>query len=165
MIELVGFALAAAAALVSAAVVLLHRNPVVAAMSLIVNLVSIAVLFLMLGAQFVAALQVIVYAGAIMVLIVFVIMLLGLPREPDALRPRAGQWILAGAAAMALAAALLKALSPAGVIAPGTVAPDFGTAHWLAGPLFSTWFWPFEILSLVLLAAMAGAVLLAKRDL
>ena len=100
-----------------------------------------------------------------MVLIVFVIMLLGLPREPDSMRPRAGQFVLAGAGGAALLAAMLKSLASLPPSAPAAMEKGFGTAVWIARPLFTTWYYPFEILSFVLLAAMAGAILLAKREL
>jgi NADH-quinone oxidoreductase subunit J len=163
--ETIAFVLAAAAALVSAGFVMLHRNPVICAMALVVNIIAIAVLFLTLGAFFLSTLQVFVYAGAIMVLIVFVIMLLGLPREPASMRPSPGQFLLAGAGGAALLGALLKSLATLPPSAPAAVAKSFGTAESIARPLFTTWFYPFEILSFVLLAAMAGAILLAKREL
>ena len=170
--ELLTFVLASAVALVSAGVVVRHRNPVICAMALVANLLSTAVLFLTLGAQFVATLQVFVYTGAIMVLIVFVIMLLGLAREPDALRATGSQVALACLGSGLLFAALMRGIlswhpkGPAGGIGGAEIAAggDFGTAAWLASSLFSDYFYPFELISFVLLAAMAGAILLAKKE-
>ena len=163
--EIIVFALAAGAALVTAGIVVFHRNPVICALGLVGNLLSVAVLFLALGAQFIATLQVIVYAGAIMVLILFVIMLLALPREDRVLRARAGGGTLAAVAACAtMLAALVAAIKTIRPAAPPSD-PAFGTAAWVARELFTTWFYPFELVSLVLIAAMAGAILLAKREL
>jgi NADH-quinone oxidoreductase subunit J len=172
--ELTAFVLASATALVSALVVARHRNPVISAMALVANLLATAVLFLTLGAEFVATLQVFVYAGAIMVLIVFVIMLLGLAREPDSMRASGRQAILASVAGTLLFSALMRgilswggaAAGAAGGLAGGRAAgPEgFGTAAWLARTLFSDYFYPFELISFVLLAAMAGAILLGKKE-
>jgi len=163
--ELVVFVLASAAALVAAGTVIVHRNPVICALALVANLLSVAVLFVALGAQFVAALQVIVYAGAIMVLIIFVIMLLGLPRESKLLQatggPVAVAAVVAGAALLAAIMAGIRSIHGA----PAAASADFGTAAWVARALFTTWFYPFELISLVIIAAMAGAILLAKREL
>jgi len=171
-VELLVFVLASAAALVAGATVLVHRNPLICALALVANLLSVAVLFVALGAQFVATLQVILYAGAIMVLIVFVIMLLGLPREAQAMQrvSRAGT-VVALIGGVALLAAILRAIAAIRAAAPGGIAAaagagaGFGTARWVARSLFSTYYYPFEVISLVLVAAMAGAILLAKRDL
>ena len=79
--SMVAFGILSALAVISAVVVISHRNPVISALSLAANLISIAGFYLLLNAQFLALLQVIVYAGAIMVLILFVIMMLNLPAE------------------------------------------------------------------------------------
>jgi len=86
--EIAVFALFAFLAVISAIVVVSHRNPVYAVMSLVITLISLAVLFVLLGAPFIAAIQVLVYAGAILVLFLFVIMLLNV--EEDAQRTRSG---------------------------------------------------------------------------
>ena len=84
------FVLLASAAIVSAAVVVLHRNPVISTMSLVVTLVATAGLFIMLGSPFLAALQILLYTGAILVLFLFVIMLLNVQRERTAVTRASG---------------------------------------------------------------------------
>src|SRR5581483_4078224 len=114
-----------------------RRNPVASALWLVVTLFAVAALFVMLDAQFVAVLQILVYAGAIMVLFLFVIMLLNLGRG--------GPNDLKGPVALAAA--------------------EQGMVAAVARPLFQTYLVPFEITSLLLLAALVGAVVLAKRRL
>jgi NADH-quinone oxidoreductase subunit J len=159
-------------AVAAAALCITRRSPVASALYLIVTLFSLAVLFVLLDAQFIAVLQVLVYAGAIMVLFLFVIMLLNLGRRgPSDLKGPAGT-----AAALVLAGVLLLQLRASGFGAPpaeiqlpeGTVAAlqrQQGVVGAVARPLFSDYLIPFEITSLLLLAAMVGAVVLAKRHL
>ena len=108
--ELAVFGLFAALALISALVVVLHRNPVYSVLSLVVTLVSLAVLFVLLGAPFLAALQVLVYTGAILVLFLFVIMLLNVGRE-QALSEGTAQKIVALVSAVAFAAGFFVPLA------------------------------------------------------
>src|SRR5437867_2831371 len=110
--ELILFSVIAAAAVVTALVVLLHRNPVIGALFLVTNLMCVAVLYLMLDAQFLAAIQVIVYAGAIMVLIIFVIMLLNLRREAIGVKAGSMQKLIGGLAAIGFLALVAKGVLP-----------------------------------------------------
>ncbi|HEY6092526.1 MAG TPA: NADH-quinone oxidoreductase subunit J [Gemmatimonadales bacterium] len=148
-----------------------RNSPVASALWLVVTLFSLAALFVLLDAQFIAALQVLVYAGAIMVLFLFVIMLLNLGRPgPSDIK---GPWGLA--VAVVLAAVLLfqlrvlgSAPASAAQLPPGTVAAiqqQQGMVGAVANPLFDTYLVPFEIASVLLLAAIVGAVVLAKRKL
>jgi len=163
--ELVAFVVLTALALVSGLMVILHRNQVVAALSLAANLVAIAGYYMLLNAQFLALLQVIVYAGAIMVLILFVIMLLNLPeeaRKPGTGRVQAGLAIvLAAAFALILGWALIRATDGGGYPA---ASDTFGTVDSVGQMLFTNFFYAFEAISLLLVVAMIGAVLLAKRS-
>jgi NADH-quinone oxidoreductase subunit J len=161
-LEAVAFYVLAVLTVVSALVVITHRNPVVCALALAFHLVGIAGLFLLLGSQFLALLQVIVYAGAIMVLILFVVMLLNLGEESRGSRGSLQAW-LAPLLSLALAAILGKAiLSRETAVLPAAV-PGYGTASSVGHELFSRFFYPFEVISLLLVAAMIGAVLLAKK--
>jgi NADH-quinone oxidoreductase subunit J len=152
-------------ALGTALTVITHRNPVICALALAFNLVSIAGLFLWLNAQFIGFLQVIVYAGAIMVLILFVLMLLNLQDERRLIGSGAFQRWLGWGGAVAFAAVLLWALRGAGGRTFPAASPEFGTVSALGQELFTRFFYPFEAISLLLVVAMIGAVLLAKRRL
>jgi len=164
--ELAAYVILAVLALVSAGVVVWHRNPVVCALALAFNLVSIAGFYMLLNAQFLALLQVIVYAGAIMVLILFVIMLLNLPEE--ARRPGSGmiQGVLGFALAVAFAFIVGRMIARGvGQGGFGPTSRGFGTVSSVGLDLFSRFFYAFEAISLLLVVAMIGAVLLAKRRL
>ena len=148
-----------------------RRNPVGSALWLVVTLFALAAMYVLLDAQFIAALQVLVYAGAIMVLFLFVIMLLNLGRPgPSDIKGPVG----VGIAAL-LAGTLLLELRVLGQAAPpeaiqlpaGTMAAlqQQGMIAAVATPLFDAYLIPFEITSLLLLAAIVGAVVLAKRRL
>lgn len=139
----------------------LSRNPVTSAMFLVLTICSMAGLFVLLNAFFLAAVQVLVYAGAVMVLFLFVIMLLDLKEEE---RRKLNKVALgAGSAAVAVVAGILiravvSAKSPAVELVEGTTKP-------LGKILFTQYLLPFEILSLLLLVAMVGVILLSKKEL
>jgi NADH-quinone oxidoreductase subunit J len=164
--EQIAFFILAVLAVASALVVLTHRNEVICALALAFNLASIAGFYFLLGAQFIGFLQIIVYAGAIMVLIVFVVMLLNLGEESYA--PSGGriQRVLAPVLAVLFAVILASVLWRSDRAASLGPAPaGFGTVETLGHDLFSRFFYPFEVISLLLVAAMIGAVLMAKRKL
>lgn len=137
------------------------RNPVTSAMFLVLTIVSLAALFVLLHAFFLAAVQVLVYAGAVIVLFLFVIMLLDLREEERRGLRRAG--LVAGGAA-ALAVALLLGRAFIGLPESASPAGLEGTTRPLGRMLFTDYLLPFEILSVLLLVAMLGAVLLSKKD-
>ena len=163
--ETIAFFVLAVLAVASAIVVITHRNPVICALALAVNLITIAGFYLVMRAQFIALLQVIVYAGAILVLILFVIMLLNLREELRGQSPGTFQRWLAPLLALVFAWVLGRAMlsSSSETLAPAP--PGFGTAASVGRELFARFYYPFEALSLLLVVAMAGAVLLAKRRL
>ena len=149
-------------ALACGLMVLLSRNPVTSAMFLVLTIASLAGLFVLLHAFFLAAVQVLVYAGAVMVLFLFVIMLLDLKAEE---RRRINHFALgAGVISVgALLAIFFKSLgqSPLPAAAPGLE----GATAPLGKLLFTQYLLPFEIVSVLLLVAMVGVILLSKRDL
>ena len=163
--ELIGFFILAVLAVSSALVVLTHRNEVICALALAFNLASIAGFYFLLGAQFIGFMQIIVYAGAIMVLIVFVIMLLNLGAEDYPENSGSLQRWLAATLSLLFAAVLAVVLWRVEPSVLQTPDPEFGTVAALGRTLFTRFFYPFEIISLLLVAAMIGAVLLAKRRL
>jgi NADH-quinone oxidoreductase subunit J len=147
---------------VSAVTVVVHRNPVHSACALVATLFLLAVFFVGLDAQLVAVLQVIVYAGAIVVLFLFVIMLLNLREEARMTgTPMLVATAVAGGAALVvlLATALGRArTSPASDLPPG-----FGETAAVGRELFTAYLLPFELTSILLLVAIVGAVALAKK--
>ena len=146
----------------SALALILRKNAIHGALFLIVNLGSIAVLYLMLGAEFLAAAQVIVYAGAIMVLFVFAIMVLIPGKEETGPDPRRGARLLAVPVGALLF--LLLALVVAGRWSgPRGPAGPSGSVAAVGRLLFTNYLFPFELASVLLLAAMVGVLLLARR--
>jgi NADH-quinone oxidoreductase subunit J len=151
----------------SAALMLLQRNAVHAALLLIVNFFTVAVFFLLLGSEFLFVVQIIVYAGAIMVLFLFVIMLLGAESLPKSKvlpwqRPLAiGLAVLLGLEAAYL---LLTKARPAGTILPDAAANTSENLRQLGLNLFNEYLLPFEVVSILLLVAMVGAIILTKKE-
>jgi len=161
MFEIIVFAIFAAIAVIFSLVVILHRNPVVSALSLVAAFFALAVMYVLLDAPFMAALQVIVYAGAIMVLFLFVIMLLNLQHTKEE-HTRPIQQFLGYAASAGFVITLAFYLSKAAVI---RVAPKVfnGDARSLGLTLFDRYVLPFEFVSILLLAAIVGAIVLSQR--
>lgn len=164
--ERIAFAIAAAGALGSALGVVTLRNPFQAAVALIGTLVSVALLFLLAAAPFVAAIQVIVYAGAIVVLFLFVIAYLG--EDPPLMGPdRTGRWgfLMAAAVGVATVVGLISLLrsSLPGMRARFQEASDIGSPRAIGEAFVDRHALIFEATSLVLLVAALGAVLLARR--
>ena len=151
-------------AVMTAAVVILHRNPVVCAVSLVMNLCSMAMFFLLLDASFLFAVQVILYAGAIMVLFLFVIMLLDPQGEGVAGRTGRPQLTIGIVAAMLLLAGLVRMLPALGRAAPAELPEGFGQVRSVGVLLFTDYLYPFEAASILLLVAMVGALALGKRE-
>ena len=140
------------------------RNPVTSAMFLVLAIVSLAGLFIQLHAFFLAAVQVLVYAGAVMVLFVFVIMLLDLKAEER----RRIKPVMAGLATVAvamIALAMIRTIKQSAVGFSLQTPVVEGSTDQIGRKLFTQFALPFEVLSLLLLVAMIGAVLLSKRDL
>lgn len=169
MIDAVVFLVAGAICVVGALGVILARNPVHSALMLVMTLFGIAVLFVALEAHFLAAVQVIVYAGAIVVLFLFVIMLLGVDKATDlevgALKPQkwgALAFILGG---VGVGVVLISVLTNPTTGARGVSGSLDGTSdiRLLARSLFSDYVYAFELTSLLLVIAVIGAVVLARK--
>ena len=155
------FGLIALVVVGSALGLILKRNPVHGALFLVVNLGGIAALYLTLGAEFLAAAQMIVYAGAIMVLFVFAIMVLIPGKEETGADPRWRYRLLAVPVGLALLAELALIAARRGG-APGRPGGPGGVEA-LGRLLFTDYLFPFELTSVLLLAAMVGVLLLARR--
>ena len=169
-VETVVFLVSAAIVLVGALGVIGSRNPVHAALSLVATLFGVAVLFIAQEAHFLAAVQVIVYAGAIVVLFLFVLMLLGVDQAEDlGEEPLKGQRPLAVVAAAALCGLVLVGLLAGSVTVtgqPGATAPiDEGADNLsqLAEVLFTDYVFAFEATAALLTIAVVGAVVLVRR--
>lgn len=168
MVEVVTFLLAAAACLAGAAGVVAAKHPVHSALSLIATLFGIAVMFLLQGAYFLAAIQVIVYAGAIVVVILFVVMLLGVDKaERLGDEPLAGQRVAAavtGITVLTLLGVILMSGNKS-TTAPGAKSLDQSTSDVLAigRSLFTDHVWVFELTSALLVIAVVAAVALARK--
>ncbi len=152
-------------AITSALLMVTRRNPVMSAILLILNFFCLAGFYLTLHAQFIAVVQIIVYAGAIMVLFLFVIMLLNLGNQ-EQLREKIG-WkkIVAIGLGVALALEVLYIVGYQSrfAIAQSPRAIEIGTVEGIGRVLFSEYLFPFEVTSLLLVAAIVGAIVLAKK--
>jgi NADH-quinone oxidoreductase subunit J len=158
----VAFFIVALIATGSALGLVLRTNAIHGALFLVLNLGSIAALYLMLGAEFLAAAQVIVYAGAIMVLFVFAIMVLIPGKEETGPDPRRGVRLLAAPVGALLLLLLVFVVAARLRGAPGPGGPG-GTVTAVGRLLFTSYLFPFELTSVLLLAAMVGVLLLARR--
>ena len=141
---------------------LLQRHPINSALSLVVVMTSLAVLYLLLGAEFLAAAQIIVYAGAIMVLFTFVVMLLNAGREERTLGSRAGTLVGFPAVVVLLGVIATVILKAHGLGAASLSDPITSTED-LSRVLFHELLLPFEVTSVLILVALIGAVALARR--
>ena len=169
-VEMVTFLLAGAICLGGALGVVLFRNPVHNALSLVATLFGVAVLFIAQEAYFLAAIQVIVYAGAIVVLFLFVIMLLGVDRaQKMGMDPIVGQRasaVICGVAILGLSLAALLAGSEAATGTPSVTAPldpEVADINRLGEVLFTDYVFAFQITAVLLTIAVVGAVVLARK--
>ena len=161
------FDAAAVVTILFAALMVLNRNSVKCVLALVVSFFFLAICYVMLSAPFIAAIQVIVYAGAILVLFLFVLMLLNVQQETSEGEPRPIQQVVGGAAILLLTVTLVSlASSQTAARAARTAAPEFsaGQIAPLARLMYSEYLLPFEALSVLLLAALVGAFVLVERE-
>jgi NADH-quinone oxidoreductase subunit J len=164
---MVSFYILAAITLISSLMVISRRNPMHSALWLLVTFFSLAGIYLLLSAEFIAAVQIIIYAGGVLVLYVFVIMLVDLSKEAAlraAFHKPAQVGFAALFAAMVMAVILTVAkrgIEPSRIQEAAVNAPD--TTRAFAQELFLTYLYPFEVASILLLVAMIGSVILARR--
>ena len=167
-LDLILFLILALVAVATAIGMLMSRNAVYSALFLVLNFVTVAVFYLLLGAPFIAMAQITVYAGAIMVLFLFVIMLLGAESlAPAEVLP--WQKPLAGILGFVLAAEatflLITKARPAGeILPPADAANTMDNLRELGQTLFTEYLLPFEVTSILLLVAMVGAIVLTNRQ-
>jgi NADH-quinone oxidoreductase subunit J len=165
--DAVVFWIAAGVATGGALNVIFQPKPINSVLSLVVVLFALAVIYMQLSAEFIAALQIILYAGAIMVLFLFVVMLLNLHRDEfkDRHRPRLRSLgVLLGGAMLVEITLVIRAFSPpARSLESPSVAEDFGSVAQIGHLLFDKYLLPFELTSVMLLIAVSGALVLAGR--
>ncbi|HMG33547.1 MAG TPA: NADH-quinone oxidoreductase subunit J [Blastocatellia bacterium] len=167
--ETILFVVFAVLALVTALNVLVQRNPLYSALSLIGTLASLSAVYMTLRAQFIAAVQIVVYAGAIMVLFVFVIMLLNVPKDQPQVEKQKGLRYLAIPFAGLLIAETFTVLQrlPARSMPPLPASGGdqaVGTTWSIGTALFTDYLLPFEVTSVLILMAVVGAMVLARRE-
>lgn len=164
------FLISAAVAVFGATMMIMQRNPVASVLYLILSLVAQAVVYVQLGAIFIGAILIIVYAGAILVLFLFVIMLLNLRANPDlsASMPPV-HWFTKTAVPVLLVVELYfivdRVMLPevaTGILGDGV--GDFGSVHSVAIKLFTDYLYPFQLTGVLLLIAVVGAVVIARRE-
>jgi NADH-quinone oxidoreductase subunit J len=165
--EKVLFITFAVIAVASALNILIQRNPLYSALSLIGTMVSLSALYVMLRAQFMAAIQIVVYAGAIMVLFVFVIMLLNAPKQqPQIDKQKSLRYLAIPFAGLMLAEAFYVVWSVREIQMPASAggAGEVGTTWSVGMGLFTSYLLPFEVTSVLILMAVVGAMVLARRE-
>ena len=165
MIEAIFFYLTTGVMLTAALCVILHRQPIYSVLSLLVVMFSLAVLFVMLGAYFIAAIQVLLYAGAVLVLFLFVIMLLNLQPEAVARARIFTLRVIGSVVGLAIFFQLVRIFrsTPAGEPL-ASIPPVPGTVESIGRLLFTEYLLPFELASFLILAAIIGAVILSKHQ-
>ena len=166
--EKVLFIIFAVIAIASALNILLQRSPLYSALSLIGTLLSLSALYLTVHAQFIAAVQIVVYAGAIMVLFIFFIMLLNVPKDQPQIEKQKGLRYLAIPFAGLMIAEMFYVLRPIRLTAlpiqPGNAEQAVGTTWSIGTALFTDYLLPFEVTSVLILMALVGAMVLARRE-
>ncbi len=163
MAESFFFYLFSAIAVVTALMVILSAQPIHSVLYLVLTMFSLAALFALLGAHFLAVLQILIYAGAILVLFLFVIMMLDLEKEGPAMRQTLGLRVLGSITAIAFVLELFFILkrSSVALIAHGPAKP--GSIQTIGRALFSEHLLAFELSSFLMLAAIVGVVVLSKK--
>ena len=165
--ELILFFILALVAIATALGMLMSRNAIYSALFLVLNFITVAVFYLLLGAPFIAMAQITVYAGAIMVLFLFVIMLLGAESLSGefSLQKLWFPGLLALTLAVEAAYLLITKARPVGdVLPPQAAANEAGTLVELSKALFNNYLLPFEVTSILLLVAMVGAIVLTHKE-
>jgi len=171
MAEIIIFYTIAALMVFCGLMVITRRNPISSAVYLVVTLFLVAAIYAFLGADFVAAVQILVYAGAIMVLFLFVIMLLNL--DPESLRGPSipvGEMVVMVITAIAfLGVSVMLFLTrapdaPLGFASDAVISETGGNTHVLGTVLFVNYFWPFQLVGFLILMAIIASILIARRE-
>ncbi len=165
-IDTILFFILAVTSIISAIIVVTRRSPMMSVIFLVLNFIILAIIYLTLQAQFIAVIQVVVYAGAIMVLFLFVVMLLNLGKEEMLTEKITYKKRIAAGLATVMLIQIIAGLTMSFGEHPNQLsvtAAQMGTVENIGMVLFTDYLFPFEITSILLLAAIIGAVVLAKR--
>jgi NADH-quinone oxidoreductase subunit J len=163
MVEIGFFYLFATIAVVASLGVILLKNPVTAAMLLVITLCALAAEYVLLGAEFSAAIQVLVYAGAIVILFTFVIMLLNLGQEEVGQLTGFSKWAMLALMLGGAGVILIQRLSVGSLPPAVPVGPSVDNTYEVGMALFTKYLWPFELASLLILLAMIASIVIAKK--
>ena len=165
MIELLLFAIPASLVILGALIVVFAKNPVHNAMGLVLTLTSLAILYITLNATFVAMVQMLVYAGAVMTLFLFVIMMIGVDKPEQTKEQIKGQKLLISGTLILLVSIVVFIGLQNGLnwnlLFPQSEISLEGTPAILASALFTSWVFPFEVISILLIVATTAAIALA----
>lgn len=165
MLNKIIFIYFAAVIIISAVLMITRRNPIHSVLLMLLLFFHVAGLFVLLNAEFLAAVQLIVYAGAILILYLFVVMLLNVDKERSAKRANRYWPVMAGfGVVIASEIVLLVARGKFAVDAGQLMKPGFGSVNALGVELYTNYLVPFEIASVILLVGLVGAVMLAKKQ-
>ncbi len=165
MISTIIFAVLAFFAIVGALVMLFYKNPIYCALGLLICILAIAGLFALLSAPFLFMAQIIVYAGAIMTLFLFILMFLNIQEEHLPKEPSKNLMILIGIILMIpIDLLILKAISKLPNASMQITNDGFGSLKNIGLNLYVNWLFPFELISILLLVALVGAIVLAKKN-
>lgn len=159
------FSILALIAIASSVVMISAHRPIDSALSFIVTLISLAALFALVNATFLFVVQIIIYAGAILSLILFIVMFLNIKDEnlPD--ERYKNRWLLfTSVIVLPFSFILIELIIKSDISTGNVMGSDFGTIHDVGITLFSEWVLPFELVSILLLVALVGAVTLSKRE-
>ncbi len=165
MAELIIFVVFGIVAVAGGLLMVLHPNPVYGALGLMATMLAVAVFYVVNSGHFIAAVQVVVYAGAVMTLFLFVIMLIGVDRAESLEERLPLQRQLAVGFGVAFLILIMLIGGNAWVTAPASGEEANGTVEAIADILFTEWILPFEVTTLLLIIAAVGAVALARYDL
>ncbi len=164
-VELIFFLLVALIVVATGIAMLLSRNAIYSVLFLVANFAAVAVLYMLLGAPFIALAQVTVYAGAIMVLFLFVVMLLGAERMPEKEHIPGQRWLAIAVFAVLLVEAVVIIVLQAGLTdSVSTPMVGFSSPVEIGMALFTRYSLAFELTSVILVVAAIGAILLTKKE-
>lgn len=163
-IDQIGFLVLGTLGLLGAIGVVFLSSPIRAALCLVVNFFTLGLIYFILGAELIGITQIIVYAGAIMVLFLFVIMMLRSDGKTDKPQTQGGRFFFALLGSLVLAGLIgYQVIAPIADYRAAPVDPHYGSPQYIGTELFTQFVWPFEVVSVLLMLGIVGSIMLAKR--